>query len=486
VHGFNMATIEAEELGKLAVRLGLISDSQLIEVLDEAGPMALPDDITGTLVRKGSLTNFQADKLRKGDLDGYFLGEYRLLYKIASGSFGRVYRADDPRTGAAVAIKVLRRRWTDDANKINLFEREGKVGMRLLHPNIVQILGVSCDRKSNQFYIVMEFVEGGNLRDLLAVRKKLSVVEAIRILEESAAGLADAYAHGLTHRDIKPSNILISSQGVAKLVDFGLTELTSHMGYSVIEDENINVDRTVDYAGLERATDVNPGDPRSDIFFLGSVLYEMLSGRPALPPTKDRRVRMQKHRFEQILPLARDEVQAPGSVFQLLDRMLALDPALRFQTPAQLHEAIRAVQAELSGGPSVNALTPQGVRTVFVIEKKERLQERFREKFKSLGFRVLVSIDAGRALKRYQQQPFDGLLLNVATVGAESLETLGQIQRAAATLKTHCACIVLLSDEQANLRARVPTNAETAVLMFPLKKGEIETAIEKLLPTPPK
>src|SRR5579862_7671412 len=120
-----MANTEAEDLGKLAIRLGIVSESQLADVLDDMSPLAPPDELVDTLVRKGILTGFQADKLRKGDTDGYFLGGYRLLYKIASGSFGRVYRADDPRTGAAVAVKVLRRRWTEDANKINLFEREG-------------------------------------------------------------------------------------------------------------------------------------------------------------------------------------------------------------------------------------------------------------------------------------------------------------------------------------------------------------------------
>src|SRR5579871_2122607 len=444
-----MANTEAEDLGKTAVRLGIVTDMQLAEVLDELSPLASRDELVDMLVRKGILSGFQADKLRKGDTDGYFLGGYRLLYKIASGSFGRVYRADDPRTGAAVAVKVLRRRWTEDANKINLFEREGKVGMRLTHPNIVQILGVSCDRASNQFYIVMEFVEGGNLRDLLSVRKKLTVQEAIRILEETTAGLADAFAHGLTHRDIKPTNILISSQsGIAKLVDFGLTELTSNVGYSVVEDENINVDRTVDYAGLEKATNVKPGDPRTDIFFLGTVFYEMISGESALPPTRDRRVRMRKQRFEEIKPLDKHQIDAPISVFQLVDRMLALDPQLHFQTPAQLHEAVRAIKAQLDGGPAVNALTPQGVRTVFVVERKEKFQEIFREKLRGLGFRVLVSIDANRALARFQQQPFNALLLDVGTVGPESLDALENIRRAAVKMHVTLPMIILLSDEQ--------------------------------------
>src|SRR5262245_24999832 len=478
-----MASNDAEEMGKLAVRLNLLDEGQLMECLDELGPSADRHELIQLLTRKQYLTTFQVSKLEKNDTDGYYLGGYRLLYKIASGSFGRVYRADDPRTGAVVALKVLRRRWTEDPNKINLFEREGKIGMRLQHPNIVQILGVNCDRKSMQFFIVMEFVEGTNLRELISLRKKIAIPEAVRIMEESAAGLADAYAHGLTHRDIKPSNILLGTNGVAKLVDFGLTELTSKMGYSVVEDENINVDRTVDYAGLERATEVEPGDPRSDIFFLGCVFYEMVSGKPALPPTKDRRVRMQKHRFENIKPLTRDDVpDAPASLFQLLDRMMSLDPQRRFQTPQQLHEAIRAVLAEVQGGPAVSGFTPLGPRTVYVIEKKDKFQAIFRDKFKSRGFRVLVSMDINRALERFQQSPFEAILLDVATVGEECLDIYEKLRRESTKIQTRCAGIILLAEDQDRLRTRLPKDDETVILNFPLKKGELEEVIERLLP----
>src|SRR5262249_26790631 len=169
-----------------------------------------------------------------------------VLYNIASGSFGRCVRADDPHTGVVVAIKVLRRRWSEEQRTIGLFEREGKVGRSLQHPNIVQILAVSRDTASAQYYIVMEFVEGGNLRDFLAIRKKLEPVEALRLLEDAASGLAYAYSLGVSHRDIKPTNILISTQGAAKLVDFGLAGIYS----ADVDGKSDRMYRTVDYAGL--------------------------------------------------------------------------------------------------------------------------------------------------------------------------------------------------------------------------------------------
>src|SRR5205085_1751448 len=171
-----------------------------------------------------------------------------------------------------VAIKVLRKKWSEDKHKIELFMREGKVGMTLRHPNIVEILSVNYEKRTNQYYIVMDFVEGGNLRDFLNIRKKLLPAEVLRILEDATSGLAYAFSKGLTHRDMKLSNILLSSQGQAKLVDFGLAG--GQIGQE--EKEGVNVDRAVDYAGLEKATGAPHSDPRSDLFFLGCVAYELL------------------------------------------------------------------------------------------------------------------------------------------------------------------------------------------------------------------
>src|SRR5262249_37166583 len=157
-------------------------------------------------------------------------------------------------SGRSVAIKVLRNKWSRDPQKIDQFMREAKVGMSLRHPNIVEILAVNQEKTTNQYYIVMEFVEGGNLRDFLKVRKKLETPEVLHILETPASALACAFAKGITHRDMKLTNILLSSQGPAKLVDFGL----AGGQFSATGDEKgeIHVDRTVDYAGLERVTNV--------------------------------------------------------------------------------------------------------------------------------------------------------------------------------------------------------------------------------------
>src|SRR6516165_10389939 len=293
-----MKTMDTTAYEQQILKLGLVTEHQLAEVHEEIGDNPDLSHLISILERKSYMTPWQRGKVLKGDFDGLFLGGYRLLYKIASGSFGRVFRADDPRDGRVVAVKVLRRRWSEDQRRIDLFIREGKVGLALKHPNIVEVLAINRDSSSGQYYLVMEFVEGGNLREILQIRKKLTVAESLRIIEDCANGLAYAYARGMTHRDIKLTNLLISSQGECKLVDFGLAEF-----FASFSKEEEKVDRTVDYAGLERATGVKTGDVRSDIYFLGVVLYEALTGRPPILMTRDRHARMRKERFEQVQPI---------------------------------------------------------------------------------------------------------------------------------------------------------------------------------------
>jgi serine/threonine protein kinase len=467
--------LDASGIGQLALRLGLVTDDQVRECLVELDDKKVPAaDMVRLMERKRYLTPWQGSKLLKGDTDGYFLGGYRILYKIASGSFGRVYRGDDPRTGQVVAVKVLRNKWTMDKQKVDLFLREGKLGLTIRHANIVSVLAVNQDPKTGQYFIVMEFVEGGNLRDLLQARKKLLPEESLRIMEECAQGLAYSHARGLTHRDIKPTNILIGvANGQAKLVDYGLAEISQGSSMQLQRqedrDDDVAVDRTVDYAGLEKATNQKAGDVRSDIYFLGCVLYEMLTGAPLMPVTKDRQARMVARRYTDVEDTLRKNAPALGltpPLMRLLGKMVAFEPALRLQTPTQLVEAIQACRAEL-GATGGESRTPAGPKTLFVVEQNQKLQDAFREKFKAHGYRVLLSIDPGQAVKRYQQQAYHAVIIDARTVGQEGVTAYNDVLRAADNAGLEVGVILLLSEEQAGWRPRARAHARGAVLVEP-------------------
>jgi serine/threonine protein kinase len=469
---------EAQVLAQLASRLGLLAPEQIQEAWDELGKQGGDvEPFLRVMERKRHLTPWQSYKLLKGETDGYFLGGYRILYKIASGSFGRVYRADDPRSGTVVAIKVLRRKWSEDKHNIELFEREGKMGMALHHPNLVEILAVNRDTASKQYYIVMEFVEGGNLRDFLTIRKKLQPAEALRILEDAASALAYAFSRGLTHRDMKLTNILISSTGTAKVVDFGLAEFA----HGSQKEEGTQADRTVDYAGLERATGVPPGDTRSDLYFLGCIAYELLTGRSPLDMTKDKHARMRADRFRKVTPMGQGEVNGPASLFRLIENMMTLNPQERYQTPSQLLEAIRKVRREVEGKGSGNG-TPPG-NALFIVERDERLQNALREKFKEKGYRVLLAADPSRALDRFRHQPYDALVVDVGTTGEEGLLVFQQVMTETNRRMHACPGIAILSEGQTDWVRRIESRPSVAVMVRPVTLKQLQHKLQELTRT---
>jgi serine/threonine protein kinase len=531
-----MPTRDAAALAQLAIELRLVTAEQIDECRDESGSLGSDGQgLLRTLERKGYVTPFQTHKLLKGDQDGYFLGGYRLLYKIASGSFGRVFRADDPQTRTIVAVKVLRRRWTGNPHSVDLFEREAKLGMSLRHPNIVSILSIGKDPLSQQYYIVMEFVEGGNLRDFLAIRKKLEPAEALRLLEEATSGLAYAFSKGVTHRDMKLTNILISAQGGAKLVDFGLA------GFSASDEgEGDQVDRSVDYAGLEKASGVRSGDVRSDIYFLGCVFYEMLTGRSPLLMTKDKHVRQQKERFLNVPAISGAEVTAPRQVFELLETMMSLDPKRRYQTPTQLFDAVRAarqvVEAHSPGTPrkvpdeikprertpaanevgrhevkeevpasgadsaaqpqstapeTVEAVVPQTTAEapsqrpiVYLVESHQKIQGVIRDKLTELGYEVHLENDPDAAAEKYRQAPCQAMIVDAGPAGPEAVVCFEQAMAESRRRSLDSAGILILSENQAGWAVRVTTSRRVVVMVRPVTLKQLTDKLCELVPPP--
>lgn len=498
------SNLDAAGIGQLALRLGLVTQDQVAECLEELPNPKVPAlDLVRLLERKRYLSAWQGAKILKGDVEGYFLGGYRILYRIASGSFGRVYRGDDPRSGQVVAIKVLRNKWMQDKQKVDLFLREGKLGMSIRHTNLVSVLGVGQDTKTGQYYIAMEFIEGGNLRDLLQIRKKLPPEDAARIIEESAQGLTHSYQRGMTHRDIKPTNILISvTNGQAKLVDFGLAEIADGApgtgSGSKDEDKDdkdaVTVDRTVDYAGLEKATGVKPGDVRSDLYFLGAVLFECVTGTPIMPATKDRVERMHARRYQEVEATLQKNGPALGVPPPLLDviaRATRFDPKQRYQTPADLVAALQACRAEMRGDEPAPAhgraapkksRTPPGPKTLFAVEKNERLKEAFREKFKAQGFRVLISADPAQAIKRYHEQPYHAVIVDAGSIGDGGVDLYNHLMSAADGAALDLAGVLLLAEKQVELSINADEHDRGAVMVFPVSMRELLAKITDLVP----
>src|SRR5262245_10067718 len=327
-----MPSISPEQLIQRMSDAGLMDARQIESLWAEIGTRDVSlEKVTGLLLRKELLTNYQLERLMKGERGGYFYGDNKVLYLAGTGTFARVYRAVHAKTSRIVCVKALRKRFRDDKSMCEQFLREGKIGMQLRHPCIVPIYEV-LEQPSPS--LVMEFVEGSNLREFQRMRKKLSPLESLRLTVDILSGLVYAFQQGMTHRDLKMSNVLVTSRGRAKLVDFGLAGL---QGNNPSGSEETNP-RTIDYAALERASNCKNNDPRSDLFFVGVMLYNMIAGTSPIGDSKDRISRLSSGRFLNIKPIQQHEQNIPGRLAAFIMRSLELSPEKRYGSAQEMHD----------------------------------------------------------------------------------------------------------------------------------------------------
>jgi serine/threonine protein kinase len=246
------------------------------------------------------------------------------------------------------------------------------------------------------------------------------------------------------------------------------------------KNDEERVDRTVDYAGLERATGVENNDVRSDIYFLGCVLYECLTGRSPLIMTRDKHARMRKGRFEEVRPIHPKEIDGSPSVLSLVETMMALDPKARYQTPSQLLDAIKAVRRECDG-KAAKATGRATSRSVFIIEPDQHLQDILRDGLKDQGYRVFLACDPLRALDRFRQQPYDGLIVDARTTGEEGFRVFQHIIDEASRKGITCAAVVLLSGSQASWAAKLPDSTHIAALVQNITYKSVSRTLKELM-----
>ena len=209
-----------DELARELIQMRLITAEQLTECQSQHPVTSEPRTLLRALEHAHLLTAYQLEKLRSGEDAPLVLGNCKLMYQNASGSFARVFRGCHLDDGRVLGLKVLRQRFVADPKAVRHFHREAELCMNLRHKNIVPTYDVGSE--DDYHYFTMEFVEGGNLRDFIRIRNKLKPAELLRCGADMAEGLEYALGEGMTHRDFKMSNVLMSTRGVAKLVDFGL------------------------------------------------------------------------------------------------------------------------------------------------------------------------------------------------------------------------------------------------------------------------
>ena len=249
-------------------------------------------------------------------------GRYRLEAKIGSGGMSTVYLARDQTLDRQVAVKVMHREMSEQADQLERFRQEARAVAKLSHPNVVSVIDAGED--GGHPYIVFEYVAGETLKQRIGRDGALAPQEAIAYAIEIARGLSMAHARNMVHRDIKPQNILIDAEGRAKLTDFGISRQLEQDGMTATG----RVLGTTDYVAPEQAMG-RKVDPRSDIYSLGVVLYEMLVGQ--VPFAADSQVGVaMKHVNEELPDVQRRRPEVSAAVALVVERATAKDPARRY------------------------------------------------------------------------------------------------------------------------------------------------------------
>ena len=264
-------------------------------------------------------------------LEGTSLGHFRLEKFVGGGGMGSVFRGTDMRLGRIVAIKVLSRDRTDPET-LRRFQNEAQSAARLDHDNIARVYYVGEDRGLH--FIVFEFIEGINIRDLVESKGPLPLDEAISYMLQVAEALEHASQRQVVHRDIKPSNILVTTDGRAKLVDMGLARLRMESDREDLTASGVTLG-TFDYISPEQARDPRIADVRSDLYSLGCTFYFMLTGRPPFPEgTLLQKLLSHSSERPGDPRLIRPDLDEHG--VEIIDKLLAKQPRDRHQQPSEL------------------------------------------------------------------------------------------------------------------------------------------------------
>jgi eukaryotic-like serine/threonine-protein kinase len=259
---------------------------------------------------------------------------YELGPELGHGGMARVLRGTDRQLGRHVAIKVLSPPYDRDQAFVERFRREAHAAARLNHPSIVAVYDTGSDDGTH--YIVTELVEGETLAELLERGGSLPLQRAVDISTEITRALAAAHERGVVHRDVKPGNVMLTPEGRVKVVDFGIARAA---GVESVTRSGV-VLGSAPYISPEQARG-EPGDERSDIYALGCVMYEMLTGQP--PFTADTPVATLYLHVHEQAPPASSVVEVPADLEAIVLRCLEKDPADRFQSATELEHALAAV-----------------------------------------------------------------------------------------------------------------------------------------------
>lgn len=336
------APVTGTEFFKLLEKSGLLTQDQCQRVGQRYSlpQTQSPQQIAELLVTERVLTPFQAERLLEGRYRGLVIDGYRIREVLGFGGMGCVYIAEEPTGERKVAVKVLSTEHALDAGMLARLKLEAAAGMRIHHPGIIRTHRLASTGAVH--YLVMDLVRGISLHELVALHGPLKYTMACDIGLQAAEALHAAHQAGIIHRDIKPANFLVESSGQARVLDFGLAMIadTSDDEFSLSMVFGHDCLGTPDYISPEQSLDSRKVDPRADVYSLGATLFVALTGKVPFPD-KSNKAKLEAQRTRPARNVCELKPEIPAEVGAIIQRMLEKDPARRYQSAAEVADALR-------------------------------------------------------------------------------------------------------------------------------------------------
>jgi CheY-like chemotaxis protein len=421
------------------------------------------------------------------DLAGH--PRYLLLERLGSGGMGTVYKALHRLMHRVVALKVINPDLVGRPDMVERFYREMRAAARLCHPNIVA--AYDADRAGDTHFLVMEYVEGVSLNQVLDDQEVLPPARACDFARQAALGLQHAFERGMVHRDIKPHNLMLTPQGLIKILDFGLARFVSEVilpapagtalppapepsggetaglwGPGGPAEGLTSCSRllgTVDYLAPEGAVDPRRADIRADVYSLGCTLYRALAGQVPFPGGTAA-AKVKGHLERDPPPLAELRADLPAGLVPVVGQMMAKDPAARYQTPAEVARALAPFAAV-------------GPRHVLVVEDDRVARQAVAWALEGVGYRVTQAANGREALDWLRGGPRpDLIILDLLMPVMDGWEFLNE-QRRDPALATIPVMVVSGADPAS---AREAVLSAAACLRKPVELEELEAKVSRL------
>ena len=491
---FNMSAYSFDGMVKRVLTVGIMSHQQVSELQAEVrmkNPTA--DHLLGAALRRGWITNYQVDRLNSNDDRGFFFGPYKALYVAGAGTFARVFRCVHRETDEVVAVKVLRARFSENEAFINHFMREAKLVAELKHPNIVPVY--KAESQGHLHYMAMEFVEGQTLREFLKIRKKVDAKTVLQVGIDACSGLDYALrTKKLPHRDLKLSNVILSSTGQAKLVDFGLASIAQDkVGQDIPFLKN---QQSIDYIALEKASGAPRMDVRSDLYFLGCILYHLLGGESPFLETKDRAKRLDRGRFFDVQPIQYIAPETPGIVSALINKALMPAPEERYQKAGEMLNDLRnaARRVELEGGRAATVASLRvgqaadrqerinnlGKRTVLIVDSKPQSLEGLKDLLEKLKFKTMCIQNPDEVQSMFAENDLAAqcILFNGQSLGMRAVRAFNDFSQYRGLRDV--GAVLILDAGQANWMDSVTLSSNRIVMTMPITVREFREVLNQM------